>query len=212
MEVILTAPEGGARHASRATRKGGRETRSRVLDAAAALFMARGFGAVPLAEIAASSDSFPSQVGYYFKTKEALFIEAACRELLHLGAKAEAAAARARDPRGYREALVKTVAPSPVLQLMIEAMALAGRRPELQAMIARTFERLHGEGARAYGDERAKRGWAGRGDARAESQRFWDLAFGIGLRVGSTGGEARAAIAAMMNALGADEPGKDPKR
>lgn len=190
-----------ARHAQRATRKGGRETRSRLLDHAARLFMARGFGAVSLGDIAAAADAFPSQVGYYFKNKDALFIEAACRELLHLGSKTEAAAARAADEAGYREALVRMVAPSPVLALMIEAMTLAGRRPELTAMIARTFERLHEEGARAYGGERAKRGWSRKTDPRAESQRFWDLALGIGLRVAATGGSAKDAVAAMLNDL-----------
>lgn len=195
-----------ARHTQRATRKGGQKTRSRLLDAAAALFARDGFAGVSLSEIATGADAFPSQVGYYFKSKDALFVEAACRELLHLGSQAETAAARARDQDSYRTALVRVVAPSPVLALMIEAMALAGRRPELSAMIARTFERLHDEGARAYGGERARRGWARSSDPHAESQRFWDLAFGISLRVAAMGGDAESAINAMLTALNAAPP------
>ncbi len=193
-----------ARHLQRATRAGGRKTRSVLLDRAAALFMKRGFADVALTEIAAAADAFPSQISYYFKTKEALFVEAACRELLHLGQAAETAAAGAGGAEAYRDALIGAVAPSPVLALMIEAMALARRRADLTAMIARTFERLHEEGTRAYGEQRARRGWTGSDDARATSQRFWDLAFGVSLRVAATGGGPAVAVSEMKQAMRAD--------
>lgn len=199
---------GAVRHMQRATRAGGRETRSRLLDGAVVLFMARGFADVSLTEIAAAADAFPSQISYYFKTKEALFVEAACRELLHLGARAEAAAGLAADEAAYGEALVTTVAASPVLALMIEAMALARRRTDLTAMIARTFERLYEEGSRAFAGERVRRGWAIRADAGAISQRFWDLAFGISLRVGATGGAAALAVSEMKKAMRLGDAGR----
>ena len=194
----------GVRHLQRATRAGGRETRSRLLEGAAELFLARGFAGVAMTEIAAAADAFPSQISYYFKTKEALFVEAACRELLHLGARAEAAAGLAADEASYRDALVDVVAASPVLALMIEAMALARRRSDLTARIAQTFERLHEEGTRAFAGERVRRGWDARGDAAATSQRFWDLAFGISLRVGATGGAAALAVSEMKKAMRVD--------
>ena len=197
---------GAVKHLQRATRAGGRETRSRLLDGAAELFLARGFAGVAMTEIAAAADAFPSQISYYFKTKEALFVEAACRELLHLGARAEAAAGLAADEASYGDALVDVVAASPVLALMIEAMAmaLARRRGDLTDMIARTFERLHEEGTRAFAGERVRRGWDARGDAGATSQRFWDLAFGISLRVGATGGAAALAVSEMKKAMRVD--------
>ncbi len=192
------------RHLQRATRAGGRETRSRLLDGAVRLFMARGLADVSLSEIAAAADAFPSQISYYFKTKEALFVEAACRELLHLGARAETAAGKTSDEDAYGDALIRVVAPSPVLALMIEAMALARRRSDLSGMIERTFERLHEEGSRAFAGERARRGWDVRADARATSQRFWDLAFGISLRVGAMGGSGEFAIREMRKAMRVD--------
>lgn len=194
------------RHLQRATRAGGRETRSRLMARAAELFMARGLVDVSLSEIAAAADAFPSQISYYFKTKEALFVEAACRELLHLGARAEAAAGKTSDEDAYGDALIRVVAPSPVLALMIEAMALARRRSDLTGMIERTFERLHEEGSRAFAGERERRGWDVRADTRATSQRFWDLAFGISLRVGAMGGSGEFAIREMRKAMRVDVP------
>ncbi len=190
-----------ARNAQKTTRRNGRETRSRLLDHASALFMKQGYAAVSIAGIAASAGAFPSQITYHFKSKEALFVEAACRELLHLGAATEAAAAETKAPAAYREALARAVAASPAPALMIEAMALARRRADLAAMIARTFERLHEEGARAFGEVRAKRGWSRLSDPRAQSQRFWDIAFGVSLRVAGTGGGAALAAAEMLTAL-----------
>lgn len=198
-----------AQHRQRVTRAGGRKTRSILLDHAARLFMAQGFAGVSLSEIAAAAGAFPSQISYYFKTKDALFVEAACRELLHLGQAAEDAAAGARGAAAYRDALIGAVAPAPALALMIEAMTLAGRRAELTAMIARTFQRLHEEGTRAYDDERARRGWTGGGDPRATSQRFWDLALGVSLRVAATGGGQDAAVAAMRQAMREELAGAD---
>src|SRR5262249_59164474 len=86
------------RHTVRATREAGREMRSRLLDAASMLFKDRGLSAVSVADIAAAADAFPSQITYYFRTKEALFVEAACRDVLYAGSAAEEAAARARAP------------------------------------------------------------------------------------------------------------------
>ena len=64
------------KHSVRATRTAGRQMRSRLLDAASRLFKERGLAAVSIADIAAAADAFPSQITYYFRTKEALFVEA----------------------------------------------------------------------------------------------------------------------------------------
>ena len=77
---------GDPKHAARATRTAGRQMRSRLLDAASRLFKERGLAAVSIADIAATADAFPSQITYYFRTKEALFVEAACRDVLYVPA------------------------------------------------------------------------------------------------------------------------------
>ena len=77
--------------------KPGQRMRSRLLDAAATRFKAFGLADVSVAEIAADAGAFPSQVTYYFGTKEALFVEAACREMLYLARDAEAASSHPKN-------------------------------------------------------------------------------------------------------------------
>jgi AcrR family transcriptional regulator len=172
-----------------------------LLDAAVALFRVVGCTNASVTEIAAAADAFPSQVTYYFKSKEALFVEAACRELLHLAKAAEEAAANQVDRARYFEALVEVVAPDPALAMIIEAMTLVRRRPDLAPLIARTFERLHEEGARAYGAMQNRRRWAHISDPRAESERFWALAVGVSLRVASTGALMATCTEEMLKVL-----------
>src|SRR5437660_12390890 len=129
------------RHRVRATRPAGRRTRSLLLDAATLLFADRGLQDVSLTEIAAEADAFPSQVTYYFGSKEALFVEAACREVLHLAERAEKAGARARTPKAYTEAVVDSVMGADGVVLFVEALILARQRPDLVPEIARTIDR-----------------------------------------------------------------------
>jgi AcrR family transcriptional regulator len=77
-------PADDPKHAARATRTAGRQMRSRLLDGASRLFRERGLAGTSISDIAAAADAFPSQITYYFRTKEALFVEAACREMLYL--------------------------------------------------------------------------------------------------------------------------------
>ena len=80
------------KHTVRATRMAGRQMRSRLLDEAARLFKEQGLAAVSIAAIAAAADAFPSQITYYFRTKVALFVEAACRDVLYVARAAISAA------------------------------------------------------------------------------------------------------------------------
>src|SRR2546430_13425526 len=97
---------GDPKHSVRATRTAGRQMRSRLLDAASRLFKERGLAAVSIADIAAAADAFPSQITYYFRTKEALFVEAACRDVLYVGRAAEQHAGKQLSPADYNPALV----------------------------------------------------------------------------------------------------------
>jgi AcrR family transcriptional regulator len=185
--------------------------RSKLLDAAAARFKAFGLNGVSVAEIAADAGAFPSQVTYYFRTKEALFVEAACREMLYLARDAEAASAHPKNERDYIETMVKSVIGAPGLNLFVEALALAHRRLDLQPLAQRTFERLDAESDRALREHRARQGTPP-GDTAVHAHRFWVIALGMGARGGATG-ESPEFLAAEMLALirgGAEGPRQTP--
>jgi AcrR family transcriptional regulator len=188
----------------RAVREPGKRMRSRLLDAAVELFKAKGLSAVSVAEIAAAAGAFPSQVTYYFRTKEALFVEAACREVLYVARQAEAAASQAVSGSDYNRRLVRTVIGSPGLALFVEALSLTRRRQDLAPLIERTFERLHAEGDRAYGETRHRRGWAQAENAATVARRFWTLALGVALREGATDASVDDAVEEMVALLRLD--------
>src|SRR5213596_2764889 len=113
---------GNPRHGVRATRTAGRQMRSRLLDAASRLFREKGLTGVSIADIAEAADAFPSQITYYFRTKEALFVEAACRDVLYVGRAAEQHAGKQLSPSDYTRALVESVMGSYAVGFYIEAM------------------------------------------------------------------------------------------
>jgi AcrR family transcriptional regulator len=190
------------RHSARATRTAGQSMRSRLLDAASALFKAHGLNGTSITAIAGASDAFPSQITYYFRTKEALFVEAACRDILHIAERAEKAAARARTPKAYTRAVVDSLVGADGLALFVEALILTRQRPDLVPQIARTIERLHVEGARAYAREMARHGWHMPFAPDVGARRVWTIALGIALEGHATGRSATAMSEAMREALG----------
>lgn len=185
----------------RAVREPGKRMRSRLLDAAVELFKAKGLAAVSVAEIATAAGAYPSQVTYYFRTKEALFVEAACREVLYVARQAELSAAQAVSGRDYNGRLVETVIGSPGLALFVEALSLTRRRPDLAPLVERTFERLHAEGDRAYGEARHARGWSEVQPSATVARRFWTLALGVTLREGATQATIEEAVLEMAALL-----------
>jgi AcrR family transcriptional regulator len=184
------------------TREPGQRTHSRLLDAAAARFKAQGLSA-SVAEIAGDAGAFPNQVTHHFGSKEALFVEAACREMLYVAREAEIAASAVNTNESYTEALIRAVVGAPGLSLFIEALVITRRRPDLAPQVQRTFERLHAEGDRAYAATAARRGW-NVADAAVSARRFWTVALGIGLRASS--GETVEALRAEMLTLLRREP------
>src|SRR3954471_16984857 len=192
------------RHTARATRQAGRQRRSQLLDAASALFATAGLADVSLTEIADMADAFPSQITYYFGSKEALFVESACRDVLRAANGIERAGARARTRRGYVRALVDTATHSPALLRFIEAMLLASRRPELAPLVERTLERLHSEGARAVQENLDRRGWALVTTPEVEARAYWATVLGVVLQRSALGrafdpATAEAAILLVLN-------------
>jgi AcrR family transcriptional regulator len=191
------------KHAVRATRTAGRQMRSRLLDAASGLFKERGLSGVSIAEIATAADAFPSQITYYFRSKEALFVEAACRDVLYAGSAAEEAAAGAPTPGDYTRALVESVMRADALGFFIEALTLTRRRQDLAPLIERTIERLHAEGLRAYEGQIEQHGWRSRLDPATSARRFWALALGIALEGHATGRASEELAAEMLRVLDA---------
>lgn len=197
---------------ARATRIAGRRMRSRLLDGASALFKERGLSGTTIADIAVAADAFPSQITYYFHSKEALFVEAACRDVLYVARDAEIAAAKTTTPEDYTRALVGSVMGADALPFFVEALTLSRRRPDLVPLIERTMQRLHAEGFRAYAAEMAKRGWRGGTDPATTARRFWALALGVAVEGHAMGRTAEDLSAELMlhfgSPAGAAAPGK----
>ncbi|HET9817332.1 MAG TPA: TetR/AcrR family transcriptional regulator C-terminal domain-containing protein [Xanthobacteraceae bacterium] len=198
----------GPKHSVRATRTAGRQMRSRLLDAASRLFKEQGLAAVSIADIAAAADAFPSQITYYFRTKEALFVEAACRDVLYVGRAAEQHAGKQLSPSDYTRALVDSVMATDAVGFFVEAMTLTRRRQDLAPLVERTVERLHAEGLRAYAAEMAARGWHSRLDPETSARRFWTIAIGVTLEGQAMGRSPEELAAEMLRLLGpqADAP------
>ena len=182
--------------------------RSRLLDTASRLFKEQGLAAVSIADIAATADAFPSQITYYFRTKEALFVEAACRDVLYVARAAEEHAGKQLSPDEYTRALVESVMGSDAVGFFIEAMTLTRRRQDLAPLVERTVERLHAEGLRAYSGEMAARGWHSRLDPETSARRFWAVAIGVTLEGHAMGRSPNDLAAEMLRLIGtqADAP------
>lgn len=193
---------GDPKHAARATRSAGRKMRSLLLDAASPLFRERGLSGTAITDIAAAADAFPSQITYYFRTKEALFVECACRDLLYLARATEQAALNARTPREYTHALAETVTATDSIAFFAEALTLTRRRQDLAPLVERTIERLHSEGARAYAGQVARHGWRSLRAPDESSRRFWAVAIGIILEGYAMGRSPEALCAEMLRVLG----------
>ncbi|MDA9421720.1 MULTISPECIES: TetR/AcrR family transcriptional regulator C-terminal domain-containing protein [Bradyrhizobium] len=193
---------GDPKHAARATRSAGRKMRSLLLDAASPLFRERGLSGTAITDIAAAADAFPSQITYYFRTKEALFVECACRDLLYLARATEQAALKARTPRDYTRALAETVTASDSVAFFAEALTLTRRRQDLAPLVERTIERLHGEGARAYASQVERHGWRSLRAPDESSRRFWAVAIGVILEGYAMGRSPEELCAEMLRVLG----------
>lgn len=189
---------------TRGTRAEGAATRRRVLDHAVPLFVDCGLGGVSVKQLGDAAGVFPSQITYYFGSKDALFVEAACREVLHIAAAVEQAGSEARTPSEYVTAIVTTALRAPSLLLFAEAMSVARFVPELQRQIDRTLRRLHDEGARAVAAVCARHRWVLRAAPDTEARAFWATVTGVALEqaaspTGADPATAEAVISLFFN-------------
>jgi AcrR family transcriptional regulator len=195
-------PPTDPKHAVRATRSAGRKMRSLLLDGASRLFKERGLSGTSISDIAAAADAFPSQITYYFRTKEALFVEAACRDMLYVARAAEQAALQANTPRDYTRALVETVTATDSVAFFAEALTLTRRRQDLAPLVERTIERLHSEGLRAFAGQIERHGWRTLRDFDASSRRFWAVAIGVMVEGHAMGRSPDELCSEMLRVLG----------
>src|SRR2546427_12995973 len=105
-------------------------------------------------------------------------------------------------PRGCADTLVDCVWSSDGCSFYLEALILTRQRPDLVPEIARTIERLHAEGARAYAGEIARHGWHTHHAPDVSARKFWTIALGVALEGHATGRSAAAMSEAMRDALG----------
>jgi AcrR family transcriptional regulator len=182
----------------------GRQMRSRLLDVATRMFKAKGLAAVSVSAVANAAQAFPSQVTYYFRTKDAMFVEAACREMLYVAQAAEKASKACRSARTYLESLARSTLGQPGLSMFVEALVLTRRQPALQPLIARTIERLHHEGERAFTSVREARGWKVDQSDAVTAQRFWALVMALCLRNEALGIDARTTQNEVIRLLSDD--------
>src|SRR6201995_252632 len=196
---------GDPKHAARATRPGrpaGRRMRSLLLEGTTRKFKERGLAGTSISDIAAAADAFPSQITYYFRTKEALFVEAACRDMLYLARATEQAALSAHTPRAYTHALAETVTATDTVAFFAEALTLTRRRQDLAPLVERTIERLHSEGARAYAGQVERHGWRSLRAPDESSRRFWAIAVGVIVEGYAMGRAAEEMCGELLRALG----------
>jgi AcrR family transcriptional regulator len=210
---VKGAAESDPKHAARATRSAGRKMRSLLLDAASPLFKEQGLSGTSISDIATAANAFPSQITYYFRTKEALFVECACRDLLYVARATEQAALKAQTPHAYTQALAQTVTATDSVAFFAEALTLTRRRQDLAPLVERTIERLHAEGARAYAAQVERHRWRTLRAPDESSRRFWAVAIGVIVEGYAMGRSPDELCAEMLRVLGEQaKSASDPAR
>lgn len=163
------------------SRARGRRTRTALLEQAAALFAARGYEAVTVAEIARAAGAHPNQVTYYFGSKDALFVHAAFLRLLREAERLEPVGRRQCTPAGFRTALARTALALPAVPLAVQALSITRRRPELQPLAEHNLGLLFRQAQRYLTALLDQRGWVIDRPPDVETRTFWSAAVGARL-------------------------------
>ena len=159
----------------------GRRTRAALLERAAVLFAARGYEAVTVAEIARAAGAHPNQVTYYFGSKDALFVHAAFRQLLHEAERLEPVGRRQHSPASFRTALARTALSLPAVPLVVQAVSITRRRPELQPLAQHNLALLFRQAQRYLTAVLGERGWVIDRAPEVETRTFWSAVLGARL-------------------------------
>jgi TetR/AcrR family transcriptional regulator, regulator of cefoperazone and chloramphenicol sensitivity len=184
---MTDSPSGPGRRGTRAARTAepprarGRRTRDAILRAAETLFAERGPAAVSVADIAGAAGAHPNQITYYFGSKDALFVEAAFRLLLHQAQRLEPIGLRKRTPESFRAALARTALALPAVPVAVHAMSVSRLRPELHASVQQSLSVLFLQAERYLSAVLERRGWTVDRPAAVEVRTFWTTVFGARL-------------------------------
>lgn len=159
----------------------GRRTRTAILEQASALFAEHGFEAVSVAQIAEAAGVYPSQITYYFKSKDALFVHAAFLRLLRDAERLEPVGGRQRTPDAFRRALARTALALPSIPNAIRALSITGSRPELRPLAQQNLALLFRQAERYLTSLLAQRGWITDRPTDVETRTFWSSLLGARL-------------------------------
>ena len=152
--------------------------RSHVMDIAALLFKVGGSSSVSVSKNARHTRVFPSQVTCHFRSKKELFAETRLpRNSVHKSVGERGCGRRAQFAflRLCARALVTRMATFHGLALLIEVLALSGRRQDVAPLIERSLAQLHAEDNCAQGAVRDACGWLHDADPALRASRFWAL-------------------------------------
>lgn len=162
-------------------RNRGRQTRGRLLDAAVDLFTRRDRESVSVAEIARAAGAHPNQVTYYFGSKDALYVEAACRTFLQQTVAVTRAGARATTPEDYRGRVARAAVRLAALPALAEALLLVRSRPALATITGYALDVLFRQSAGSLTTALDRHGWVTKRPVAEEVQRFWCAVLGAAL-------------------------------
>lgn len=146
-----------------------------------ALFTARGFDEVSVAEIASAAGAHPHQITYYFGSKDGLFVQAAFRMLLRDAERLEPVGSRQRTPETFRSALARTALALPAVPIAVQAMSITRRRPELQPLAEHSLSLLFQQAQRYLLTILERRSWVVDRPAEVEARTFWSAVLGARL-------------------------------
>jgi AcrR family transcriptional regulator len=163
------------------SRARGRRTSEAILHSAEALFAERGLAAVSVADIAAAAGAYPHQITYYFGSKDALFVRAAFRLLLHEARRLEPIGLRRRTPDSFRVALARTALALPAVPVAVHAMSVSRTRPELHEQVRQSLAVLFRQAEHYLVTVLERRGWATDRPPAVEARMFWTTVFGARL-------------------------------
>jgi AcrR family transcriptional regulator len=159
----------------------GRRTRATILEQAAGLFAEQGYEPVSVARIAEAAGVYPSQITYYFTSKDALFVQAAFLRLLRDAERLEPVGQRQHTPSAFCRTLARSALALPSVPNANHALSIARARPELQPLAQHNLALLFRQAERYLTTVLDQRGWITVRPTDVETRTFWSAVLGARL-------------------------------
>ncbi len=157
----------------------GQAVRREILRVAARLGAAA--GEVSVAKIAEAAGVYPNQVTYYFGSKDALIVESAFLAVLADARRLERLGNAATTPEAFRANLARAGLAMPSTPQLVQALVLAGRKPELQELVSTGMTLIFRQSERYLERVLRRSGWVLGEAVATEVRRFWAVVLGSGL-------------------------------